>query len=115
MSQRVIVRLNNSLLIQQGVTEEQEKRLVALHNELHTVLENPFIYDDPVKLVEEIEYDLQENWNFNLDKNKHSHWYRLKGCTCPKLDNKSYWGTKYRITDPDCMWHGVKDVYEGGE
>lgn len=109
MSQRVIVRLNNSLLIQQNVSEEQEKRLYQLHKELENVLDNPFMYNDPVKLVEEIEYEMQENWNFNLDRNKHSHWYRMKGCSCAKLDNKEYWGTPYRITTRDCMWHGVTD------
>lgn len=106
MSQRTLVLLNENLMVAQGVTEEQKEKLYALHSRLNEVISNPLAYDDPVSRIEEIEYELQENWNFNLDKNKHTHWSRIRGCSCDKYRNRELFGTSIRIYARDCLWHG---------
>lgn len=58
---------------------------------------------DVVQWVEYIEYTLQGLWRFSLDRDFHTHWKDLQGCTCPKLDNMM--GAPYRITNLGCPHH----------
>jgi hypothetical protein len=72
------------------------------------VLDNPELYDDPVKRIEEIEYLLQSTWGFPENKASHSYWNKIKGCTCPKDDNFFAFGTGVRYYNRNCIWHGEK-------
>jgi len=61
---------------------------------------------DLISVVELIEFNLQEALGFPKNRNYHKYWKYLKGCTCPKLDNKELFGTDYRIYLANCPWHG---------
>lgn len=98
------VVLNKELLKSQGV-EDRVDTLTSLHKILDTVLKNPEDFLDPVAAIEEIEFTLQSVWKFSEDRNYHSHWLRIKGCTCPVLDNKLLMGTPHRIISDACPWH----------
>jgi hypothetical protein len=81
--------------------------LVELINEeIDYILANPEMYDDPVQTIEDLEFKLQAAWGFSQDKNYHTRWNKIKGCTCPTMDNRERIGTPYRIHDTSCKWHG---------
>lgn len=100
------VVLNQAIVDKQGITEEGVDTITAVHGLLDGVLENPEDYDDPVALVEAYELWLQELWGFPQDRNYHIHWVRLKGCTCPKMDNRLAAGADIRYISRKCPWHG---------
>ena len=97
--------INLELAEKQGLTEEDISAIKAAYQILFGVLEHPEKYDNPVSLIEEIEYTLQDMWKFEKDRTKHSYWYKIKGCTCPVLDNKDRWGVDQRVISVDCKWH----------
>ena len=115
-----MVELNQELIEKQGLTLEQIDNLIALHKELKTHFE---IIEDLIKrdqfldawapcitdAIEDIEYAMQDNWNFERDPTKHKYWYRIPGCICPKLDNDDRWGTNQHIMINTCPYHGVKE------
>lgn len=98
--------LNKELLTSQGVSKAQEEFLLKLYDQLNDVLSCPDKYEQPVSLVESLEYKLQDSWKFVQDRNRHKYWYRIAGCCCPYMDNKDRWGTPYRIYNSECKWHG---------
>lgn len=98
------VELNEHLLVSQGV-EDRKDAIISVHKMLHSVLANPESFTDPVKMIEEMEYTLQGLWNFPEERNWHTHWIRMKGCTCPVLDNAGWVGTPNRWINKDCPWH----------
>lgn len=98
--------LNKKLIYKQGLTFETVEKLEALHRALEDVIESPSSYEDAVFEIEQLEFKMQELWGFTQDRNYHAHWLRIKGCTCPKLDNKDRLGTPYRVLSKDCPWHG---------
>ena len=57
------------------------------------------------ELWTENEYDLQDLWGFALNSNYHMFW-RMAGCTCPKMDHEDAWGTEYQVYANDCPIHG---------
>jgi hypothetical protein len=94
LSKMVILYSDLEFLLNNGVhvkTDEERKKLV--------------------KMVENIEYDLQECWGFNKDVSFHSYWYRIKGCTCPKIDNADRFGTEVRVYNAGCKFHGEVTDY----
>jgi hypothetical protein len=97
---------NLKLAEKQGLTEEEVVEIGILHVKLDSVTRNPYDHDDPVKLIEEIEFNLQRLWKFPQDKNFHRYWYAISGCTCPKSDNNERVGTKYKVINNGCKWHG---------
>lgn len=84
----------------------------VLHQLLADIKQNPERYVDtekglsPVQLIEDIEHTLQGIWKFPRDAKYHTHWLEIKGCTCPKMDNKDpfYYGNGKLIVS-DCPWH----------
>lgn len=85
----------------------QERMLIAsIHILLDNVKDNPERYEDPVQLIEDLEFALQGLWKFPRDASYHTHWLEIKGCRCPKMDNKDpmYYGGG-KITVSDCEWH----------
>ena len=90
------------------VPPEKKQTLRKWYNELGKVLDNPELYDDPVRRIEEIEYLLQSTWGFPENKASHSYWNKIKGCTCPKDDNFFAFGTGVRYYNSSCKWHGEK-------
>lgn len=108
-----MTKLNEQLLIDQGVTEEQQSNLQSLYEELEHLINNPEVYildngssELLASTLEEIEFSLQRNWNFEPDRNRHKYWLYIKGCKCSWDDNKFRWGTPYRVINKSCPWHG---------
>lgn len=56
--------------------------------------------------LEKMEDDLQLAWGFEVNRNKHRFWFRVKSCKCPKMDNvdPAYFGGG-RIISEDCEVH----------
>lgn len=88
----------------EGMTEQDHEAVKALHAVLAQIKANPELHADPVQLMEDIEFTLQSLWKFDRSVNHHTHWIEIKGCKCPKMDNREHWGTG-RITVSDCKWH----------
>lgn len=110
--------LNERLAFRQNITDEQLAKLKELHIVKDFVFGLMEKTDDPVQLkagadlVEQLEFALQRNWNFDEDAGMHE-WYNVPGCLCPKLDNMDsrYPGSTHRIHTQDCPIHGF-DVSE---
>ena len=100
--------LNRELVKKQNLSAEDVAALEKLHEWLDDVVSNPRNYTYPVALIEEIEFQMQRLWKFEENITMHTHWLRIKGCTCPRLDNMERRGTPYRVTMGDCPWHGFK-------
>lgn len=92
-------------IARQGVSPEAINAIRQLNLKLGDVKSYPEMYENPVQLIEDTEYQLQDLWNFDRDRDKHSHWYLISGCTCPKMDNKDRHGYG-RVINKDCPWHG---------
>lgn len=99
--------LNKQLLEKQGIDEEGEKLILSLHEQLQDVLHRPKAYENPVDLIEDLEYCLQNAWKFGRDRDKHSWWMEIKGCTCPRMENLDRCGTTYRVISGNCPWHNI--------
>ena len=106
MSNKII--LNKRLLEQQGIGVEGEERILELHRQLDDVLKYPESYENPVDKIEQLEYDLQEAWGFEKDRDMHSYWHRIKFCNCGSCDNLERRGTPYRVISGSCPWHSVE-------
>lgn len=88
----------------EAMTEQEQDAVRALHSVLAQTKAHPELHADPVQLIEDIEFTLQGLWKFERNKDFHTHWIEIKGCTCPKFDNRDHWGTG-RIVISDCKWH----------
>ncbi|ATW58244.1 hypothetical protein CNR37_00037 [Pseudomonas phage ventosus] len=86
------------------MTSQEQDAVRALHAVLAQAKNNPEQYENPVQLIEDMEFTLQGLWKFDRSVNHHTHWIEIKGCTCPKMDNRDHWGTG-RITISNCPWH----------
>lgn len=101
--------LNEKLVQRQGITETGAQEILNLHAELQDIVKNPENYNNPVELIREIEFRLQELWKLPLDENFHSHWLSIKGCECPTIDNYERMGTQNKVISGACPWHGNKE------
>ena len=108
---------NRELLKIQKVTEDQCNDLLHLHKSVNKLLdvEEELIKSNSLKketakyikeLLTNIEFEMQDRWNFKQDINYHIHWLKLRGCSCPKMDNKERVGTGYYVIDSKCIYHG---------
>lgn len=86
------------------MVDVEQDAVKAIHAVLKLVKTNPERYENPVQLIEDMEFTLQGLWKFDRSIDHHTHWIEIKGCTCPKMDNRDHWGTG-RITISDCPWH----------
>lgn len=89
----------------QGVSVKALQAIREINSKLDDVKSYPDMYEDPVQLIEDTEYQLQDLWNFDRDRDKHSHWYLIAGCECPKMDNRDRQGFG-RVINKNCKWHG---------
>ena len=93
------------------VTYKQIYELDKLYEELGILLEsNPTTTKSHRTVVEnitELEFKLQDNWNFPRNIAFHTYTMELNGCLCPKMDNAERVGfTETRIITESCPWHG---------
>lgn len=105
------VNLNKALLKNKGISEKGEKALISLHSILDDVIEHPEEYGTPnevLTIITELEYAMQAMWKFPKSEAHLRHSYRLKGCTCPHLDNIEMVGyTERRWINVECPYHST--------
>ena len=99
--------LNKDLVKKQNLSVEDVEALEKLHKELDDVVNNPHNYTNPVALIEDIEFQMQRLWKFGENRDMHTHWLRIKDCTCNRLDSLDALGTGLRYINLNCPWHGV--------
>ena len=92
------------------MTDAEQDAVKAVHLLLREIKVHPERYSDPVQAIEDFEFALQAVWKFERSVNYHTHWLDIKGCTCPKMDNKDmmYYG-RGKIIMGDCPWHAKGD------
>ena len=110
----VITHLNGRLIKDKQVSQENVEALIGTH------ITKYFLFQKAEKAVtmhdwkrvreldvlrREIEFFQQSLWGFNLDSTFHD-WWKMPGCTCPKMDNADRKGTPYQIHAVDCPIHG---------
>lgn len=100
------LKANPVLIEDKGLSEEIETKLNVVYRKLEKVLLCPEDYEDPVETIESLEFELQELWGFDKSRERHSYWYRVKGCKCPKMDNSDPLYGGRRIINSECFWHG---------
>lgn len=102
--------INEDLAYKQGLTKEDVEDVEEIHSQLDEMLASPNKCEVDPKCVplwiETYEYNLQAIWGFNKDKHFHRYWYRVKWCTCPKMDNDDYIGIDMSIVNANCPYHG---------
>lgn len=101
---------NEELADERGLTGEEKNALVALYQSMETVLNKPYEVcsspKDVSRYIQSLEYEMQELWKFDTDSDFHSYWFLVKGCQCPKLDNKDLIGSRMSYIDASCPYHG---------
>jgi len=100
--------LNPHLLIQQQVTPQQQENLHNLYSDIESLFARAKLTPTPELAAEltELEYQLQDNWNFPRDSSYHKYWIQLPHCTCPITDNLDRIGVAEAIYSNDCPYHG---------
>lgn len=97
---------NKRLMEKLDIPEHTRRCLDDVYKQLTMVINRPDLYEDPVQHVEALEYTMQILWGFTPDMRQHNYWYRIKGCTCPSMDNGELTGTGRRLISGDCPFHG---------
>jgi len=105
-------KINPALAKQQNLSEAEIAAFELVSDRLSVFLRRPEMYASPeeaVAIVEGFEYVLQSLLKFPLSKDYHKYWKDIKGCTCPKMDNRDAYGTGIRYIRSDCCWHGKEN------
>ena len=111
------IKLNKSLLKSQNVSKKQKKHIISLHKLMNQTfkaakkLEKNNLLDfkrgkEISNTIKDIEFRLQEQWNFKQDDKYHTYQNKIPGCKCPILDNIDMMGTGIRWTNINCKFHG---------
>jgi hypothetical protein len=104
--------LSSSLVEKQDLTKEAIEELKLTHIQKAEVFEAMENTDNPKELrrlakrVETIEFAQQKLWGFEQSSDYH-YWWKVPKCTCPDLDNRDSYGTKYRHMNGNCPVHGT--------
>lgn len=111
--------INIELAKARNLSDETVTAIEQIHLRLSAILARPDMHAESpkkaVEIVESLEYTLQLLWGFPVDKSFHSYWFKLKGCTCPKLDNRERFGTGRRIITDNCPYHCIDRIAETWE
>ena len=116
------IALNPVLLEKQGINKQGEERILDLHRrkiDLFIALEKiPVSEKYTVEEIAEIrkldealhetEFETQEAWGFERDRNRHRWWLYNPHCTCSTMDNKDRLGIEGIWMDDHCPVHGTK-------
>lgn len=103
--------INMEFAKRQNLSDSEIEELNNLYRELSEIFTEAEKAEEEKELIilsmklEDLEYRLQKTWKLEQDQNKHSYWYRIPQCNCPKLDNMDLWGTSTRIFTTDCKVH----------
>jgi len=105
--------INKELVKKQGVSKQDISKINRLHEIRDDYIArmkklNPKKEQYLLRLfssfITEINYQLQELWGFDRNKNYHRDWY-LPHCICPKMDNDDMYGTDYQVITDKCPIH----------
>lgn len=104
---------NKNLMLAKNITGAHKILLENAYAKLNVVLTKPELYrsdEEVVERVEALQYVIQFLYDFDMTKDYHTYWYKVKGCSCPKLDNNDPMvAPNIRITDTTCKFHGTKE------
>jgi len=104
-------RINSRMARDRGLTRVEVIAIRDFHVQKLEIFEQMKKEKDPTslkqyaKLIEHIEYEIQELWKFPKDRSWHE-WYAVPKCMCPKMDNRERRGTNYQIISSECPIHG---------
>lgn len=104
------IRLNIRLVNRQGLTFGDIALIKSLHKKKAKLFKKMTAETEASKIkayakqAKELEFLLQEAWGFPKDESFHP-WYEVPHCSCAKLDNQDYRGTKYKSISSDCIVH----------
>lgn len=103
--------LNELLAHTQGLTQEEFTVLDEMYQLVRDYHEEIAKTDDIaqirnyVKLIENLEGDIQVQWKFPYNPDWHYFTFLNNKCKCPNMDNMDRRGTPYRIYNDDCPLH----------
>ena len=116
-------RLNPNLVKKQGLSQTQVYVIEQKHQELDQLIDmiNGLEWNEEnkqqilqlTKSVELYEFQLQKLWGFEQSADFHSHWIRIKHCSCRTIDNMERLGTGagyFRYGN--CKIHGTENAPE---
>lgn len=116
--------LSNNLIKKQRVSLKDIKNIEKLHltkveiyksvaqklksmSNIGMMIKDDKIFFDKVNFeIEELEFRAQKYWGFKIDRNYHTWWLNVPGCSCPYFDNMDRTGTDQRIINQRCVIHG---------
>lgn len=105
---------NKLLLVKQGISEEDEIKINDLHQiryDLHLALHNMDVYKhnylarEIVKVLYDIEAELQRLWKFEVNVDYYKFW-NVPKCRCSKLDSDDNYPHGPYYISGDCPLHG---------
>lgn len=104
------IKLNEALIVEKQVSMETQLAIKATHVVLDRILDNPELLgaQGTLEAVQGLEYSLQKLWGFPQDPGYHRFEFKIKGCSCPEMDNFDMWATgmKHRYYNMNCVIHG---------
>ena len=106
------ILLNEDLISMKGV-EDNVEQILDLHCEqidLYEKAQNAKSSDELKELavdLEDLEFRMQDAWNWKRDATKHTHWLFIPHCTCPKMDNRDPIYAGRRIISGSCPVHST--------
>ena len=107
--------INEKLAQKMDVDCNTQFTIDHLQEKLQSICKNPeFYFSSPfetARMIEFCEYTLQMLWGFTPSSDYHSLWYKVSGCTCPKLDNDDRIGVGEKIISGDCTFHALNLNY----
>ena len=106
--------LNEALAERQKITKEQRDNLSGLYSYMSELLEQASDEGEIskkkgkqyAKKMKDLEFSLQENWNFPQDPLCHTWWNKFAQCQCPTMDNNERFGYE-KIIAVTCPYHGI--------
>lgn len=104
--------LNEDMIFAQNVTKTGIEKLKKLHIQRHILFllaaksqDDSTLLHNLASELETIEFDMQKAWKFEPNRNFHSWWNQIPGCSCPKIDNLDTYGTDLRYMNGNCPVH----------
>lgn len=108
------VKLNQRLVEMHGLSENTQTAIKVVMVKLYGVLEEPSTCSKDmrvvVRVIEGLEFTLQMLWGFDRNSDYHRYWHRVKGCTCPSMDNNDPLYHGHRIITQGCPFHDPAGV-----
>lgn len=100
---------NPTLADERKISLEYQVVMHDAYTQLYSLMARPDLYscnsDEILERCHALEYVLQFLWGFELTDKMHRYDYRIKGCTCPKMDNDDRVGTDQRVVRGGCPIH----------